>query len=80
MVKKKTINPVEVEDSTVLDKMEAANDIVSLKLEDMEGIGAVRLKKLYSNGIYTVDDLLGYGEESLSRMLDICENSEMNLA
>lgn len=71
MVKKKTINPVEVEDSTVLDKMEAANDIISLKLEDMEGIGAVRLKKLYSNGIYTVDDLLGYGEESLSRMLDI---------
>ena len=68
MTKKKTISPVS---SVVTDKMEAVNDIIGLKLEDMEGIGSVRLKKLYSNGIYTVDDLLGYGEESLSRMLDI---------
>ena len=69
MAKKKvTINPV---DTVVTDKMEAVNDVVGLKLEDMDGIGSVRLKKLYSNGIYTVDDLLGYGEESLSRMLDI---------
>jgi DNA repair protein RadA len=37
----------------------------------MEGIGPIRLKKLYSNGIYTIDDLLSYGEEALSRMLDI---------
>jgi DNA repair protein RadA len=66
--KKVTINPV---DTVVTDKMEAVNDVVGLKLEDMDGIGSVRLKKLYSNGIYTVDDLLGYGEESLSRMLDI---------
>ena len=74
MAKKKvTINPVDtvVADTIVMDKMEAVNDIISLKLEDMDGIGSVRLKKLYSNGIYTVDDLLGYGEESLSRMLDI---------
>ena len=68
MVKKKTISPVS---SVVTDKMEAVNDVIGLKLEDMDGIGSVRLKKLYSNGIYTVDDLLGYGEESLSRMLDI---------
>ena len=73
MAKKKTINPVDtvVADTIVTDKMETVNDIISLKLEDMDGIGSVRLKKLYSNGIYTVDDLLGYGEESLSRMLDI---------
>ena len=71
MAKKKvTINPVK-DDAVVMDKMEAVNDVVGLKLEDMDGIGSVRLKKLYSNGIYTVDDLLGYGEESLSRMLDI---------
>ena len=68
MAKKKTISPVS---SVVTDKMEAVNDVIGLKLEDMDGIGSVRLKKLYSNGIYTVDDLLGYGEESLSRMLDI---------
>jgi len=68
--KKVTINPVK-DDAVVMDKMEAVNDVVGLKLEDMDGIGSVRLKKLYSNGIYTVDDLLGYGEESLSRMLDI---------
>jgi DNA repair protein RadA len=70
VAKKSTINPVDT-DTIVTDKMEAVNDIISLKLEDMDGIGSVRLKKLYSNGIYTVDDLLGYGEESLSRMLDI---------
>jgi DNA repair protein RadA len=68
VTKKKTISPVS---SVVTDKMEAVNDVIGLKLEDMDGIGSVRLKKLYSNGIYTVDDLLGYGEESLSRMLDI---------
>tara|TARA_R110002110_G_scaffold5448_3_gene28236 strand:+ start:401 stop:1732 length:1332 start_codon:yes stop_codon:yes gene_type:complete len=68
VAKKKTISPVS---SVVTDKMEAVNDVIGLKLEDMDGIGSVRLKKLYSNGIYTVDDLLGYGEESLSRMLDI---------
>ena len=67
MAKKSVINPSDV----VTDKMESVNEIISLKLEDMDGIGSVRLKKLYSNGIYTVDDLLGYGEESLSRMLDI---------
>jgi DNA repair protein RadA len=67
VAKKSVINPSDV----VTDKMESVNEIISLKLEDMDGIGSVRLKKLYSNGIYTVDDLLGYGEESLSRMLDI---------
>ena len=56
---------------TVSEKREAVNEAVSLKLEDMEGIGPIRLKKLYSNGIYTIDDLLSYGEEALSRMLDI---------
>ncbi len=55
----------------VLEKVEAVNEAVTLKLEDMEGIGPIRLKKLYANGIYTVDDLLSYGEEALSRMLDI---------
>ncbi len=56
---------------TVSEKREAVNEAVSLKLEDMEGIGPIRLKKLYSNGIYTIDDLLSYGEEALSRMVDI---------
>lgn len=56
---------------TVSEKREAVNEAVSLKLEDMDGIGPIRLKKLYSNGIYTIDDLLSYGEEALSRMLDI---------
>jgi len=55
----------------VLDKSETVSDSLNLKLEDMEGIGPIRLKKLYANGIYTVDDLLSYGEEALSRMLDI---------
>ncbi len=55
----------------VLEKVETVNDAITLKLEDMDGIGPIRLKKLYGNGIYTVDDLLSYGEEALSRMLDI---------
>lgn len=63
----------------ILDKVETVNEAINLKLEDMEGIGPIRLKKLYANGIYTVDDLLSYGEESLSRMLDISweESSKM---
>lgn len=55
----------------VLEKVETVNEAITLKLEDMDGIGPIRLKKLYGNGIYTVDDLLSYGEEALSRMLDI---------
>jgi len=60
-----------VKKKEILEKVEAVNEAITLKLEDMEGIGPVRLKKLYANGIYTVDDLLSYGEEALSRMLDI---------
>ena len=52
-------------------KMDVVNKVLDLKLEDLEGIGSVRLKKLYANGIYTVDDLVSHGEESLSRMLDV---------
>ena len=55
----------------VTEKMDEVNKALDLKLEDLEDIGPVRLKKLYSNSIYTVDDLLSYGEETLSRMLDI---------
>ncbi len=55
----------------VTEKMEEVNKALDLKLEDLEDIGPIRLKKLYSNSIYTVDDLLSYGEEALSRMLDI---------
>lgn len=62
----------ELGDSTkITEKMDEVNKALDLKLEDLENIGPVRLKKLYSNSIYTVDDLLSYGEESLSRMLDI---------
>lgn len=66
-----TINPAKTDEDKVIDKMEAINDAITVKLEDMEGIGPIRLKKLYANGIYTVDDLLSHGEESLSRTLDI---------
>ena len=50
---------------------EVTNTMEEIKLENMEGIGPVRLKKLYANGIYTIDDLVIHGEESLSRMLEI---------
>lgn len=55
----------------VVEKMDEVNKALDLKLEDLEDIGPVRLKKLYANSIYTVDDLLNYGEESLCRMLEI---------
>ncbi len=51
--------------------LEIVEEPTEVSLEDLEGIGPVRLKKLNLNGIYTVDDLLIHGEESLSRMLDI---------
>jgi len=67
-----TINPSTINPSNaVIDKMEAVIEETTQGLEDMEGIGPVRLKKLYANGIYTVDDLLSHGEESLARLLDI---------
>lgn len=44
---------------------------IDVKLEDVEGIGPVRLKKLFANNIYTVDDLIPHGEEALVRMLEI---------
>jgi len=55
----------------VTEKMDEVNKALDLKLEDLEDIGPIRLKKLYSNSIYTVDDLLSHGEEALSRMLEI---------
>ncbi|KKM94109.1 hypothetical protein LCGC14_1201600 [marine sediment metagenome] len=66
MVKKKA-----VEKDIITDKKEKVDEALDLKLEDLEGIGTVRLKKLYANGIYTVNDLLSRGEEELLRMLDI---------
>lgn len=63
-----TINPSE---NIVTDKMEAIIEETTQALGDLEGVGPVRLKKLMANGIYTIDDLLSHGEESLSRMLDI---------
>lgn len=64
-----------VEDSTtgdeVTDSMDKINEVLIQKLEDLKDIGPIRLKKLYASGIYTVDDLLSHGEESVSRMLDI---------
>ena len=62
-----TINP----SNAVTKKMEAVITETTQGLEDMEGIGPVRLKKLYSAGIHTVSDLTNHGEESLSRLLDI---------
>ncbi len=68
-----TIDPTtQVEEETkVADNIDVVNETLTQKLEDLEGIGSVRLGKLYSNGIYTVDDLLSHGEESIARMLDI---------
>lgn len=59
------------ESNEITKKMDEVNKALDLKLEDLEDIGPVRLKKLYSNAIYTVDDLLSHGEEALSRMLDV---------
>lgn len=55
----------------ITEKMDDLNNALDLKLEDLEGIGTVRLKKLYGNGIYTVDDLTSRGEEELVKMLNI---------
>lgn len=83
MVKKKeidvTTDVVEVrqeetedfDNNAVTDKMEAIIEETTQALADLDGVGPVRLKKLYANGIYTIDDLLSHGEESLARMLDI---------
>ena len=62
---------LEVVNEIIQEPMDKANEVISQKLEDLEGIGDVRLKKLYTNNIFTVDDLLQHGEESLARMLDI---------
>ena len=62
---------VEEDKEQVMDKMDTVNKVLNQKLEDLEGIGSVRLKKLYNTGIYTISDLLSHGEESISRMLDI---------
>lgn len=57
--------------SAVQKKMEKVDNAMKQELSDLDGIGDVRLKKLYSNGIYTIDDLLTHGEESLAKMLEI---------
>jgi len=59
------------ESTEVTEKMDEVNKALDLKLEDLEDIGPVRLKKLWANSIYTVDDLLSHGEEALVRMLDV---------
>jgi len=55
----------------VLENMEKVDDALNKKLEDLANIGPIRLKKLYANGVYTVDDLLSQGEEWVSRTLEI---------
>lgn len=55
----------------ITEKMDELNEALDFKLEDMDGIGPVTLKKLYANGIHTVDDLTSRGEEELVRMLNI---------
>ena len=59
-----TLNPIE-------EKSNAVDAALETKLSDLDGIGTVRLKKLYANFIFSVDDLLSCGEEELARMLDI---------
>ena len=56
---------------SIIEKMQTSSKAIEMKLEDMAGIGNVRLNKLHANNIYTMDDLTSYGEESLVRMLDI---------
>lgn len=57
--------------SIITKNAEAITKAMDLKLEDLEGIGTVRLKKLHTNGIFTVDDLASKGEEELIRLLEI---------
>ena len=68
-----TILPAEdtSEGDKVIEGLDTVNEAVNQKLEDLEGIGPVKLKKLYNAGIYTIDELTQHGEESLVRMLDI---------
>lgn len=55
----------------VLENIETVNKALDKKLEDLDGIGPVRIKKLYANSVFTVDELLSRGEEWLSRTLEI---------
>ena len=65
--KKTTENELQV-DEQITNELQTPEP---LKLEDMENVGPVRLKKLYANSIYTIDDILNRGEESLSKLLEI---------
>ena len=75
--KKQVGSDVEVEvvetspDNVLEDKMEAVNKALDMKLEDLDGVGSVRLKKLNGAGIFTIDDILTRGEEELKNLLDI---------
>ncbi len=65
------ITEKDLNSNEVTEKMDKVNEALDLKLEDLDGIGPVTLKKLYTNGIHTVDDLTSRGEEELVRMLNI---------
>lgn len=71
----KSLAEVKIEDKPEVNKVTESMDKVTKalekRLEDLEGIGPVRLKKLYANGIYTVDELMSQGEEWLVKTLDI---------
>ncbi len=71
LLDEKSLTPEVTQDNKVLENIDKVNEALDKKLEDLDGIGPVRIKKLYANGIYTVDDLLSRGEEWLSRTLEI---------
>ena len=66
LLDEKSLTPEVTQDNKVLENIDKVNEALDKKLEDLDGIGPVRIKKLYANGIYTVDDLLSRGEEWLS--------------
>jgi len=53
------------------ENMKEVDDAMNFKLEDLEGIGTVRLKKLNDAGIYTAEDLTVRGEKEIQGLLEI---------
>jgi len=62
---------VPVTKNKVLENLEIIEKELNRQLEDIEGIGPVRLKKLYALGVYNIEGLLSQGEEWISRHLEI---------
>jgi nucleotidyltransferase/DNA polymerase involved in DNA repair len=64
--KKKALTKDEVEE-----QMKEVEQALEFKLEDIEGIGGVRVKKLQEHGIYKAQDLIVKGARELAEILDM---------